>query len=46
MLAISTLIKVLTHTDPENGKSQLAQVLSAMVALRRGNGMQISVENV
>lgn len=44
LFVISTLTKVLTHIDPENGKAQLAQVPSAMVALRRG--MQISVENV
>lgn len=34
MFVISTLTKVLTHIDPENGKAQLAQVLSAIVALR------------
>lgn len=46
MFVISTLTKVLTHIDPENGKAQLAQVLSAMFALRRGNWTQVSVENV
>lgn len=46
MFDISPLTKGLTDIDPENGKAQLAQVPSAMVALRRGNWMQIPVENV